>query len=379
MVNRYGGERPLATPPLLASFTSRVDCGHARPLIKDAMWRAEEHSDQENLQWAWLRAIEWIGWPLFMSQPVVPVLLYFYDWPWILVAVLLTTLLWRVTVLQWFVSVRLADFGPLFVLLKFVVCPVMAFLIWQQGNHVGAALALLWPLVILVIASPLAIFQTLLGSFFPIFGHERTMYVGPVQERFMNALGYTHSSTVDEQTKQIIRHAEQNARTEPAPFHALASAIILAVNQCKEGVKPLADAEAKQDPALLELRLIYEFLYFFIHMTTRSAFSEGFTHEQIDKLGQAVYRGLINFPLDSLREDIRDLTFAELWAGLNAAEREFKPLIGDSLLAKLSRSVAERIGRPYNPEVMMQVTAITAKELRNVNLPKLVQATKAFL
>jgi hypothetical protein len=156
------------------------------------MWRAKEHSDQENLQWAWLRAIEWIDWPLFMSQPVVPVLLYFYDWPWILVAVLLTTLLWRVTVLQWFVSVRLADFGPLFVLLKFVVCPVMAFLIWQRGNHAGAALALLWPVVILLIASPLAIFQTLLGSFFPIFGHERTMYVGPVQERFMNALGYMH-------------------------------------------------------------------------------------------------------------------------------------------------------------------------------------------
>jgi hypothetical protein len=109
------------------------------------MWIAAEHSDQDNLQWSWLRAVEWIGWPLFMSQPIVPVLLYFYE-GWILLSVFLLTLLCRVTVLQWFVSVRLADIGPLFVLLKFLACPLMAVLIWQQGHHIIAALALLWPL-----------------------------------------------------------------------------------------------------------------------------------------------------------------------------------------------------------------------------------------
>jgi hypothetical protein len=152
----------------------------------------------------------------------------------------------------------------------------------------------------------------------------------------------------------------------------------------------LADAKAKQDPDSLEIGLFYEFLYFFIHMTNRSAFSEEFTHEQIDKLGQVVYPGLIDHPPDSLREEIRALTFVEFRAGLNAAEREysrstklldenFAPLTGYSLLAKLSRSIAERIGEPYNPEVLMQVTTIMAQELRNVNLPKLVEATKAFL
>ena len=41
-----------------------------------------------------------------MAQPIVPVLLYFYDWRWILLGLFLATLLWRMTVLQWFVSVR---------------------------------------------------------------------------------------------------------------------------------------------------------------------------------------------------------------------------------------------------------------------------------
>ena len=36
----------------------------------------------------------------------------------------------------------LATFGAYFVRLKWVVCPVMAFLFWKQGNWVGAALAL---------------------------------------------------------------------------------------------------------------------------------------------------------------------------------------------------------------------------------------------
>lgn len=155
------------------------------------MWRPEEHSDQENLQWAQMRAIEWFGWPMFISQPIGPVLLYFYPWPWVLTGVLLVTLFWRITILQWFVSVRLADLGPLFVLLKFALCPVMAFLIWQHVERVGAVLALLWPIVILAVMTPLAIFQTILSWFLPIFRVERTMYVGPVQQRFMRALVYS--------------------------------------------------------------------------------------------------------------------------------------------------------------------------------------------
>jgi hypothetical protein len=109
------------------------------------MWIAAEHSDEENSRWTWLRAVECIGWPLFMSQPVVPVLLYFCDWRWVLLGVFLVTLLWRVTVLQWFVSVRFVGIGALFVRLKFLTCPVMAVLIWREGDYIGAVLALLWP------------------------------------------------------------------------------------------------------------------------------------------------------------------------------------------------------------------------------------------
>jgi hypothetical protein len=69
----------------------------------------------------------------------------------VVVAVIVIAILWRVAIATWCVSVRLADFGPIFVVLKFPTCPVMAFLIWEKGDRFGAALALLWPIAVLLI------------------------------------------------------------------------------------------------------------------------------------------------------------------------------------------------------------------------------------
>jgi hypothetical protein len=123
----------------------------AQACITNSMWRATEHSDFENSQWLLLRSIEWIQWPLFISQPAVPILLWFYQWQPVVVAVIVIAILWRVAIATWCVSVRLADFGPIFVVLKFPTCPVMAFLIWEKGDRFGAALALLWPIAVLLI------------------------------------------------------------------------------------------------------------------------------------------------------------------------------------------------------------------------------------
>jgi len=99
-----------------------------------------------------------------------------------------------VTVLQWFVSVRFADIGPLFVLLKFLTCPLMAFLIWRQGHYLIAVLALLWPFAgLMLIHWALPIIHAFLGPFVPRLSPERTIHVGPIQDRFLNALGYART------------------------------------------------------------------------------------------------------------------------------------------------------------------------------------------
>lgn len=40
------------------------------------LWNPHENSDQENLRWCWLRAVEWGKWPLFVSQPLLPLMLF---------------------------------------------------------------------------------------------------------------------------------------------------------------------------------------------------------------------------------------------------------------------------------------------------------------
>jgi hypothetical protein len=44
------------------------------------VWNPSEHSDDENLRFCWLRAVEWGNWPTFISQPVVPIAILFWSW-----------------------------------------------------------------------------------------------------------------------------------------------------------------------------------------------------------------------------------------------------------------------------------------------------------
>jgi hypothetical protein len=107
--------------------------------------------DELKSRWLLLRSIEWINWPLFISQSVVPPLLWFYEWQPVVVAVIVVTILWRLAIATRCVSVKLVELGPLFVGLKFLICPIMALLIWWQGDRVGAVIALLWPAAVLLI------------------------------------------------------------------------------------------------------------------------------------------------------------------------------------------------------------------------------------
>jgi len=65
----------------------------------------------------------------------------------------------------------LAFWGAIVVRLKWIVCQVAAYLLWRKGLKGTAALALGWPLVILVIP------------------HASTQ-IGVIQRMFMQCLGY---------------------------------------------------------------------------------------------------------------------------------------------------------------------------------------------
>lgn len=147
------------------------------------LWNPHESSDEENLRWCWLRAVEWGRWPLFISQPLLPLMLFVWPWKEAVLIVLACNLVWRFAIAYNFVNVPLASFGPLIVRLKWIVCPVCGYYFYSAGDHVTAVIALLWPVFIIVVPMiPVVNFISLLVI--------PTHQIGVVQKMFMIALGY---------------------------------------------------------------------------------------------------------------------------------------------------------------------------------------------
>ena len=140
-----------------------------------------EHSDQDNLRWCWLRAVKWGRWPLFIAQPIAPILLAF-DFNYLAVAgtILCLTYIW-VLVRYRFVSPWFADVGSDLVHLKWPVSLICAWLLWRRSAMVPAVLASTWPLVTLA-----------LGFITP------PTKIGLIQQSLMLSLGYTHLDDSDQ-------------------------------------------------------------------------------------------------------------------------------------------------------------------------------------
>lgn len=138
------------------------------------IWNPSEHSDDENLRWCWLRAIEWGDWPLFISQPIIPILFLFFPWWQIVIAIVILTWLWAFIRYK-YINITLADLGPLFVLLKWPISVGVGIYFLIKHNYFLAVISTFWPLITLLIS-----------HFF-----SPHIQIGKLQKIFMDRLGYT--------------------------------------------------------------------------------------------------------------------------------------------------------------------------------------------
>ena len=135
------------------------------------LFNSSEYTGEEILRWCWLRGVEWGRWPLFVAQPIVPVLFIFFSWWKITVVVVLLTWLWAF-IRYSYISIILADLGCLFAHLKWPLSVGVGIYLLTEGRYLLAALSALWPLVTLILQ-----FIT------------PRMQIGKMQERFLNELG----------------------------------------------------------------------------------------------------------------------------------------------------------------------------------------------
>jgi len=138
----------------------------------------------------YLRAIEWRDWPLFIGQPIIPVLLYLQPtWWWgVPTGVILFTIIWRLDTVPKYIDPVWVGVGPLFVRLRFISAPISAFLIWRAGHLLLAAEALLWPFLGSALAQLVLIIPMGLISMMP---YQKAAELGVVQARLLRAVGFT--------------------------------------------------------------------------------------------------------------------------------------------------------------------------------------------
>lgn len=108
--------------------------------------KAMELNSLEVDRFLWLGAAEWANWPSFVSQPIVPCLLIFYPWYYILGAVFIFDVLWA-KIRYTYVSVTAATKAVIFVsFLKWPAGVFSAIYLLREHRYLSSALAIAWPI-----------------------------------------------------------------------------------------------------------------------------------------------------------------------------------------------------------------------------------------
>ena len=113
------------------------------------LWKLAEHTEEENRRWCWMRAVEWCAWPLFVSQPFIPPLLFFVAPQTLLVSVVVVGWVWALIRYR-FVDADLASVGCIIVVfLKWPSALICGGLFLWRAEYGLAALSVSWPAVTL--------------------------------------------------------------------------------------------------------------------------------------------------------------------------------------------------------------------------------------
>jgi hypothetical protein len=110
-------------------------------------------SEVELKRFVSLRAIEWANWPLFVSQPVIPIATIFLNWWWVIGGIYFVNILWSTIKYRSF-SLPAAMAGVFFVRLRWITVGIAGLYFTVIQNYSLAFLAVLWPILSGLIVFP---------------------------------------------------------------------------------------------------------------------------------------------------------------------------------------------------------------------------------
>ncbi len=105
-------------------------------------------------RWLWLRSVEWLNFPAFLSQLAVPLLLIIFPWFYVIGGVVLLGIIWCAARYS-FVSVQVANIAAIAVTwLKWPIAIGGAAYLFTYEQRAISLLALLWPLLAAFVGIP---------------------------------------------------------------------------------------------------------------------------------------------------------------------------------------------------------------------------------
>jgi hypothetical protein len=195
-------------------------------------------------------------------------------------------------------------------------------------------------------------------------------------------------SAHDPQAKKAAKRIVENVRKQTEPFQQLLSNLIHAVCQSAEEVKRYFTPEKLKDP-IAGFALRQQFLYYFIHITKRLAFSSGYNPQEMDDLGSVLFL-LLEGSVEEVPEFVRKRTLEIALHNGNVAEMDYATAkgvypendpaaLGESVYAKLARRIEEKLGQQHNPEIAFQIIVATSEQLIKAGVSPLLEQIRPFL
>jgi hypothetical protein len=161
---------------------------------------------------------------------------------------------------------------------------------------------------------------------------------------------------------------------------------------CAEELKDGLNCLREKDKQERWMYVLFEFIYFFMHMLDRAVYGEVGDDERkrlLDELGLAVVNPTVETIFGDWPQSLKEGIRSEFYQHLNDAELEYSsckelltkdnPFSDKALFSKLAKNVAELAGRPNNPETIMQVIELAIGCWKKMHLEELVKAALSEL
>jgi hypothetical protein len=198
---------------------------------------------------------------------------------------------------------------------------------------------------------------------------------------FDRIFGNKEERKIKEQFEEIRRDVDKTYK----PCKKIAEEIIRSSQNCLLKTKEYINCENEKERILTEMTIFHEYIYFFMHMTLRTAFDK-MKPQQIEKLQEYIGPIITGTAIDSYvghwPEDIKNKFTNNFIDGLNDAEMEYaaakrlatkgSPFDPETIIFILGKRIADDANSSSNPVTISMAGFMAMDELIRVKFHELI-------